>query len=189
MRKVVYCLNVSIDGFVEDSNGSLDWSNPSEELRRFFNEQEREFDVQLYGRRIYEDMAAHWTTAHTKPSASAREIEYARIWQSIPKLVFSRTLQQVGANARLVRDNIADEVSALKAQPGQDMVVCGAGIAASFMQLDLIDEYRLIIHPVILGGGKPMFPALDSIMNLQLIETRQLGSGIVLLRYQRAAQP
>jgi dihydrofolate reductase len=186
MRKVVYCLNMSLDGFVEDANGSLDWSSPDEELLQFFNEQEREFDFQLYGRRIYENMAAHWTTAHTNPSATAHEVEYARIWQSIPKLVFSKTLQQVGENARLVRDNIAEEVRTLKAQPGKDMVVCGAGIAASFMQLDLIDEYRPVVHPVVVGGGKPMFPALDKIMNLRLIETRRFGSGVVLLRYQRA---
>ena len=188
MRKVIYCLNVSLDGFIEDSNGSLDWSNPDEELHRFFNEQEREFDFQLYGRRIYENMAAHWTTAHTNPSAPAYEIEYARIWQSIPKIVFSKTLQQVGENARLVSDNIAEEVTALKAQSGKDMVVCCAGLAASFMRLDLIDEYRPVVHPVVLGGGKPMFPALDKIISLRLIETRRFGSGVVLLRYQRADQ-
>jgi len=188
MRKVVYCLNMSLDGFVEDSNGSLDWSNPDEELHRFFNEQERGFDYQLYGRRMYEIMAAYWPTAHTNPSAPAHEIEYARIWQSIPKIVFSKTLQHVGENARLVSDNIAEEVRALKAQPGKDMVVCGAGLAASFMNLDLIDEYRPIVHPVVLGSGKPMFPALDKIVSLRLVETRRFGSGVVQLRYQRADQ-
>ena len=188
MRKVIYCLNVSLDGFIEDSNGSLDWSNPDEELHRFFNEQEREFDVQLYGRRMYETMAPYWTTVHTNLSAPAHEIEYARIWQSIPKIVFSKTLQQVGENARLVSDNIAEEVRALKVQSGKDMVVCGAGLAASFMRLDLIDEYRPVVHPVVLGGGKPMFPALDKIISLRLIETRRFGSGVVLLRYQRTDQ-
>jgi dihydrofolate reductase len=179
---------MSLDGFIEDSNGSLDWSNPDEELHQFFNDQERDFDFQLYGRRIYENMAAHWTTAHTNLSASAHEIEYARIWQSIPTIVFSKTLQQVGENARLVSDNIAEEVRALKAKSGKDMVVCGAAIAASFMRLDLIDEYRTVVHPVVLGGGKPMFPALDKIISLRLIETRRFGSGVVLLRYQRADQ-
>lgn len=188
MRKVIYCLNVSLDGFIEDAKGSLDWGNPDEELHQFFNEQERGFDFQLYGRRMYENMAAYWPTAHTNPSAPAHEIEYARIWQSIPKIVFSKTLQQVGENARLVSDNIAEAVSALKAQPGKEMGVCGAGLAASFMRLDLIDEYRLVIHPVVLGGGKPIFPALDRIISLRLIETRQFGSGVVLLRYQRADQ-
>ena len=189
MRKVIYCMNVSLDGFVEDSKGSLDWSHPDEELHRFFNQQERGFDYQLYGRRIYENMAAYWTTAHSDLSAPAHVIEYARIWQSIPKIVFSTTLQHVGENARLVSDHIAEEVGALKAQSGKDMVVCGAGLAASFMRLDLIDEYRSVIHPVVLGGGKPMFPALDRLIRLRLIETRRFGSGVVLLRYQRADQP
>lgn len=189
MRKVIYSLNVSLDGFVEDSNGSLDWGSPDEELFRFFNEQEREFGLQLYGRRIYENMAGHWTTAHTNPSAPAHVIEYARIWQSIPKVVFSKTLQQVGENARLVSDHVDEEVTALKAQPGKDMVVCGAGLAASFMRLGLIDEFRTIIHPVVLGGGKPMFPPLDKAISLRLVETRRLGSAVVLLRYQRADQP
>jgi len=186
MRKVIYCLNMSLDGFVADSKGSLDWSNPDDELHQFFNEQEREFGFQLYGRRIYENMAAHWTTAHTNPSAPGHEIEYARIWQSIPKIVFSKTLQHVGENARLVRDHIAEEVGTLKAQSGKDMVVCGASLAASFMRLDLIDEYRPLVHPVVLGGGKPMFAAVDKTISLRLIETRRFGSGVVLLRYQRA---
>lgn len=188
MGNVVYCLNMSLDGFVEDANGSLDWSNPDEELHRFFNEQEREFGYQLYGRRTYEGMAGHWTTAHTDLSSPAHEIEYAYIWQSIPKIVFSTTLQEVGANARLVRDNIAEEVRALKAQTDQDMVVCGASLAASFMQLGLVDEYRPLIHPVVLGGGKPMFPPLNQLIHLQLTETRRFGSGVVQLRYQRAGQ-
>jgi dihydrofolate reductase len=186
MGKVVYCLNMSLDGFIEDSNGSLDWSSPDEELHRFFNEQEREFGLQLYGRRIYENMAAYWTTAHTNVSAPDYEIEYAHIWQSIPKIVFSTTLRQVGENARLVSENVADEVRALKAQSGKDIAVSGAGLAASLMQLDLIDEYRPLIHPVVLGGGKPMFPALNKMVNLRLIETRRFGNGVVLLRYQRA---
>ncbi len=188
MRKVVYCLNMSLDGFVEDTKGSLDWSNADEEVRQFFIEREREFGCQLYGRRIYENMAAHWMNAHTNPTAPAFVIEYARIWQSIPKVVFSKTLQQVGENARLVKDNIVEEVNALKAQPGKDMVVCGAGLAASFMRLDLIDEYRPVIHPVVVGGGKPMFPPLDKLINLRLIETRRFTSGVVLLRYLRADQ-
>lgn len=186
MRKVIYLINVSLDGFIEDSNGTLDWSNPDEELHQFFSDQEKEFGYQLYGRRIYEGMAGHWTTADTNPSATAWEIEYARIWRSIPKLVFSKTLTQVGENARLVRENIAEEVSALKAQPGKDMVVCGAGIAASFMRLDLIDEFWPVVHPVVLGGGKPMFPALDKTLNLRLVETHRFKSGVVQLRYQRA---
>lgn len=185
MGKVIYYLNVSLDGFIEDANGSLDWGTLNDELLGFFSEQERQFDVQLYGRRIYENMNAHWSTAHTHPSATPRVIEYARVWQSIPKIVFSKTLEQVGENARLVRDNITEEVQALKAQDDKNMLVCCAGLAKSFMQLDLIDEYCPLIHPIILGGGKPMFQTLDTKINLQLIETRRFDGGAVLLRYQR----
>jgi dihydrofolate reductase len=130
-------------------------------------------------------MAGFWPTAHTDPSAPDYIIEYAHIWQNIPMIVFSRTLEDVGENARLVRGNIAEEVKKLKAQPGKAMVVGGASLAASFMQLDLIDEYHLLIHPVVLGGGKPMFGAADVKINLQLVETRRFESGVVLLRYRR----
>jgi dihydrofolate reductase len=185
MRDIIYGLNVSLDGYIEDANGTLEWSVPDEELHRYFNDLEKEIDVHLYGRGLYEIMAGYWPTAHTDPSAPDFVIEYAHIWQNIPMIVFSRTLEEVGENARLVRGNIAEEVKKLKAQPGKSMVVGGASLAASFMQLDLIDEYQLLIHPVILGGGKPMFGAADVKINLQLVETRRFESGIVLLRYRR----
>jgi dihydrofolate reductase len=100
--------------------------------------------------------------------------------------VFSRTLEQVGGNARLFRGDIAEQVNRLKAQPGKDLSVSGAGIAAAFMQLGLIDEYCLYLHPVILGGGKPFFPRLQDPIALRLVETRQFNRGVVLLRYQGA---
>ena len=102
------------------------------------------------------------------------------------EMVFSRTLKEVGWNSQLVSDDIAEEVNRLKAQPGKDMSVGGAGIASAFMQLGLIDEYGLYVHPIILGSGKPMLPPLRDRINLQLVETRTFGSGVVLLRYQRA---
>jgi dihydrofolate reductase len=113
-------------------------------------------------------------------------IEYARIWKNMPKIVISKTLKKVGWNSRLVRENIADEVNKLKEQPGKYMSVAGAEIASTFMQLGLIDEYWLYMHPVVLGGGKPMFRPLEDRINLQLVDTHTFGSGVVLLRYQRA---
>ena len=104
----------------------------------------------------------------------------------MPKIVFSKTLEQVAWNARLVRDNIAEEIAKLKEQPGKDMVLGGAGIASTFMQLGLIDEYALFVYPVILGSGTRLFPALDDTVNLQLVQTRTFGSGVVFLRYRRA---
>lgn len=186
MRKVIYAMSVSLDGFIEATNGDLSWSFPDEELHKHFNEMESRIDIHLYGRGLYENMAAYWPTADENPSAPKHEIEYARIWRNMPKIVFSKTLDQVGWNSRLVRGNIAEEVNKLKEQPGNNMSVGGAGIASAFMQLGLIDEYRLYFHPVILGGGKPMFRQLSDKINLQLVETRTFRSGVVLLRYQRA---
>ena len=185
MRKVIYALNVSLDGFIEDVRGSLDWSVPDEELHEHFNEKDRSYDLFLYGRRLYENMAAFWPTAEEIPDAPAYVLDYARIWKNKPKVVFSKTLNRVDWNSRLVRENIADEVNKLKSQPGGEMCVAGAEIASVFSQLGLIDEYQLYIHPVILGGGKPMFGPLEDKIGLALIETYTFGPGVVLLRYQR----
>ena len=189
MRKVIYAMSVSLDGFIEAANGDLSWSYPDEELHSHFNAQEAMIGVHLYGRGLYENMAAYWPTADQNPSAPGVEIEYARIWKDIEKIVFSKTLKQVGWNSRLVSGNIAEEVNRLKAQPGKDMSVGGAGLAATFMQLGLIDEYQLFVNPVILGDGMPFFPALDNPINLRLIETRRFSSGVVYLRYQPDKKP
>jgi dihydrofolate reductase len=186
MRKVIYAMSVSLDGFIEAAGGDLGWSYPDAELHKHFNDQERAIDIHLYGRGLYENMASFWPTADENPSAPEHETEYARLWKSMPKVVFSTTLTRVGWNSRLVRENIADEVNKLKAQPGGDMSVGGAELAATFMQLGLIDEYQLYIHPVVLGGGKPMFGELRDRINLRLVETHTFGAGVVLLRYRRA---
>lgn len=185
MRKLSYALLVSLDGFIESKDGSLSWAVPDEELHQHFNDQEREIGLFLYGRRMYETMAAFWPTVYVNSAFPQYIIEYAQIWKDKPKLVFSQTMEQVGWNARLVRGDIATEVRKLKEQPGAEMSVGGAAIAAALMQSGLIDEYALYVHPVILGGGKPMFAALREAIDLRLVETRTFGSGVVLLRYQR----
>jgi dihydrofolate reductase len=176
---------VSLDGFIEGPDRELDWHLIDEELHTFVNDRQSECDTCLYGRRMYEVMR-YWETADTNPSSPAYELEFARIWKKMPKIVFSKTLEQVQGNARLVRDDIAEEVTRLKAQPGKNMELGGPTIASTFMRLGLIDEYGLFIQPVILGSGTPMFPALGDKINLRLVETRTFGSGVVYLRYQRA---
>jgi len=185
MRKLIYSMGVSLDGFIAGPGGEIDWSAPDEELHRFHNQQARETGAELYGRRLYEVMR-YWETADDQPSAPEHELEFARIWKDTPKIVFSRTLEKVEANARLVRDSAAEEVARLKAQPGNNLAVAGAGLASTFMKLGLIDEYRLFISPVILGGGTPYFPPLEERINLELVETRTFGSRVVYVRYQRA---
>jgi dihydrofolate reductase len=184
MRKLIYSMSVSLDGFIAGPNGEIDWGAPDEELHRFHNEQTREIGVHLCGRRLYETMV-YWETADQQPSLSDYELEFAGIWQELPKLVFSTTLEKVEGNATLVREVVPDDVARLKAQPGENMAVGGAGLAASLIKLGLVDEYRLFVSPVILGGGTPFFPALDERTNLELIETRTFGSRVVYVRYGR----
>jgi dihydrofolate reductase len=187
MGKVIYSMNVSLDGFVETPNREIDWAIVDEELHRFFNDQARSVDTFLYGRRMYELMAGYWPTADANPSNPGYVVEFAQIWKEKPKIVFSKTLENVDWNSRLVRDNIVDEVHDLTERQGHDVDVGGPTIAAAFMQLGLIDEFQMVVQPVILGGGTPFFPPLDNPLRLTLVETKTFGSGVVLLRYQRAS--
>ena len=183
VSKIIYAMSISLDGFIEDANGDISWSYPDEELHKHFNEQESLIDIHLYGRRLYETMAAYWPAVDANKNATKLEREYAKIWKSMPKVVFSKTLKKVDWNSRLVSENIAEEVNKLKEQSGKTMSVSGAGIAASFTKLGLIDEYWLYVNPVILGNGKSMFQQLQSKVDLKLIEARVFRSGVVLLRY------
>lgn len=185
MRKLIYLLNTSLDGYVEDANGSLDWAIPDEGIHQFFNDQERQFEVGLYGRRLYEAMQPSWSTADQNPDLPAVAKEYARIWNAIPRIVFSRTLDHVEGNATLMRDGLIEQTTKLKSQPGRWMNVAGPTLAASLIEANLVDEFRLVIHPVVLGGGKPYFPNLKAPANLTLLETHHFSSGAVYLRYAR----
>jgi dihydrofolate reductase len=186
MGKVIDAMNGSLDGFVAGSNGELDWAIVDEELHRYFNDRSQAVGAFRYGRRMYELMARDWPTADLDPAAPDYVIEFARVWKGKPKMVFSKSLQQVAWNSRLVRGNIAEEVAPLKKQSAQDLDLGGPTIAATFFRLGLIDECRLLIHPVVLGGGMPCFPSRDHPINLRLTETRTFGSGVVLLRYRHA---
>jgi dihydrofolate reductase len=184
MRKVTYSMGVSLDGFVAGPGGEIDWTAPDEELHRFHNQQTRELGAHFCGRRLYEEMV-YWETADKNPSATEPEVEFARIWQELPKIVFSKTLERVEGKARLATEGVAEEVAKLREQPGRDLAVGGAGLAATFTKLGVIDEYRLFVSPVVLGGGTPFFPALDERIDLELVETRTFGSRVVYLRYRR----
>jgi dihydrofolate reductase len=184
MRKVIYSMGVSLDGFIAGPGGEIDWSAPDEELHRFHNRQARELGAHLCGRRLYQEMT-YWETADENPSAAEHELEFARIWKNMPKLVFSKTLEKVEGNARLVRDGVVEEVAKLKEQPGKDLAVGGAGLASTFIELGLIDEYRLFVSPVVLGGGTQYFPALEERIDLELVETQTFGSRVVYVRYRR----
>ena len=184
-RSLIYSMAVSLDGFIAGPDGGFDWAAPDEELHRFHNEQTRELGAHLLGRRLYEVMT-YWETAHENPEAHEIELEFAGIWQALPKIVFSSTLQEVQGESRLATDGLAEEVARLKEEPGKDLAVGGAGLAASAIRLGLVDEYRLFINPVVVGGGTPFFPDLEEPANLELVETRTFGSRVVYVRYRQA---
>ncbi len=187
MRKVIYAPMVSLDGFVEGPNHELDWGRVDEELHTYINARQSQLDTYLFGRGTYEVMK-YWDTAGADPSNPAYMLEYARIWRGITKIVFSQTLEHVQGKATLSRGDIVETIAQLKTQPGKDMGLGGATIAAPLIRLGLIDEYQLFIHPVVLGSGTRLFPALTNTLNLQLIETHRFNSGAVFLRYQPADQ-
>ena len=184
MRELIYSMTVSLDGYIAAPDGALDWSAPDDELFRVHTDRVKETGVQLCGRRLYETML-YWETAEESPLAPD-QAEFAQLWKALPKVVFSTTLESVVGNARLATEGVAEEVSRLKEQPGGDIGVGGAGLAAACMALDLIDEWQLFVCPVALGGGTPFLPARSERTKLELIDTQTFGSRVVHLRYRRA---
>ncbi len=183
--KLIYSMGVSLDGFISGPGGRLDWSAPDEELHRFHNQQMREVGAHICGRRLYETMV-YWETVDQNPSAADHILEFARLWQELPKVVFSKTLDAVEGNATLAKGDIEHVVAGLRQRSGgKDIAVGGAGLAGSFIELGLIDEFGLFVSPVVLGAGTPFFPALADPLDLELVETRTFGSRVVYLRYRR----
>src|SRR5271154_6222041 len=183
MRNLIYSMSVSLDGFIAGPDGAINWSVPDAELFGFHTQRLQETGVHLCGRQLYETMV-YWETAEESPLA-AEQVEFAQTWKALPKVVFSTTLESVVGNTRLARDGVGEEVSRLKQQPGKDLAVGGAGLARACMKLELIDEWRLFVSPLLLGGGTPYFPPLEEGINLELIETRTFGSRVVYVRYGR----
>jgi dihydrofolate reductase len=184
MRKLIYSMNPSLDGFIADADGAIDWGAPDEELHQFHNDEVRELGAHLLGRRLYETMV-YWETADQDPAADLITRDFAAVWQALPKIVFSTTLKTVEGNSRLATDGLAEEITRLKEESGKDIAIGGAGLAAEATRLGLVDEYRLFLNPILLGAGTPYFPPLEARVPLELIETRTFGSRVVYLRYRR----
>ncbi len=176
-------MSVSLDGYIEGENREIDWHLVDEELHTHFNRELSPMGGFLSGRVTYELMARFWPTADKDPSSTPPMVEFARIWRDMPKIVYSRTLERADWNTTVVRDVVPEEVMRLKAQPGGDLALGGADLAAAFMRHDLIDEFRIYVHPVLIGKGKPLFPASGPRINLRLVETRTFGNGVVRLQF------
>jgi dihydrofolate reductase len=189
VRRIVVMTSVSLDGYFAGPGRNLDWHLVDEEVHTAFNEVLGAMSAFLEGRVTYELMEEYWPTADQDPEVSAPEAEFAGIWRRMPKIVYSRTLEKAGPNATVVREVDADEVRRLAAEPGGDMVVGGADLVDTFRRLDLIDEYRIYVHPVLLGGGTLFFRPAERPAGLRLLETRAFSNGVVLHRYERPTAP
>ena len=185
MRSVTYSMSTSLDGYIVGPDGTFDWGL-SDEVFRFWIDEIREVGVHLLGRRLYETML-YWETADQDRSLDDAELEWAALWNPLPKVVFSATLSEVQGNARLASGGLAEEIERLRAEPGEgDIAIGGATLAAEAAALGLIDEYRTVVYPVLVGGGTPFFPRDERRVDLELIETRTFSSRVVYLRYRVA---
>jgi dihydrofolate reductase len=184
MRPVTYSMNVSLDGYIAGPDGDINWTPPDEEVFRSHIDEIREVGVYVMGRRLYETML-YWETADEDPSLSASRLEWAGLWKPLPKVVYSNTLSTVQGSARLATGGLAEEIEGLKAGPGEgNIAIGGAMLAVEAAASDLIDEYRVRVYPVLLGGGTPFFPRRERRVNLELLETRTFSSNVIYVRYR-----
>jgi dihydrofolate reductase len=186
VRRLTCSMGVSLDGYIVGPDGGFEWSAPDEEVFRFATDEVRQVGVHLLGRRLYETMR-YWETAYQDPSLSDLEREFAALWTSLPKVVFSTTLGSVEGGYRLADGGLAAEVERWRAEPGEgDIAIGGAALAAEAAELGLVEEYGLRVHPVLVGGGTPFFPRAERRSDLELVDSRRFSSGVVYLRYRVA---
>ncbi|MBZ3904714.1 MULTISPECIES: dihydrofolate reductase family protein [Streptomyces] len=184
MRSVTYSMSASLDGYIVGPDGSFDWTAPDPEVFRFWIDEIRNVDVHLMGRRLYETML-YWETADQDPSLGDAEREWTALWNPLPKVVFSTTLSAVEGSARLASGSVAEEIERLRAEPGEgEIAIGGATLAAEAAEAGLIDEYRTVVYPVLVGGGIPYFPRHERRVDLELVETRTFASKFVYLRHR-----
>ncbi|MFE5396371.1 dihydrofolate reductase family protein [Streptomyces sp. NPDC056568] len=184
MRSVTYSMGASLDGYIVGPDGGFDWASPDPDVFRFWIDEIRQVDVHLLGRRLYETML-YWETAGQDEALDDAGREWVALWNPLPKVVFSTTLTSVEGNARLATGSVAEEIERLRAEPGEgEIAIGGATLAAEAAAADLIDEYRVVLHPVMVGGGVPYFPGGERRVDLELVTTRTFGSGVVHLHYR-----
>jgi dihydrofolate reductase len=178
-------MHISLDGYVAGPNGEMDWIRFDGDLIDDVKKITDSSDTALFGRKTYEMMAYYWPTAAEQPDASQHDKDHAAWVNPAPKLVFSKMLAEATwNNSRIIRDNFADEIAAIKSQPGKNLLMIGSATTAhEFMRQNLIDHYRININPVVLGGGMPLFPKLETPLNLELSKSRTYENGVLGLDY------
>ncbi len=187
MRKIIYWVHASIDGHIAGPNGEFDWPAVGPELFAYSEAMNEQVDTLLYGGAVWGMMAAYWPTADADPDTTDDHARvFAPFWRRTPKIVVSRTLDSAGWDARVIGKNLAEEIMELKRQPGGDILLTGgAQVAASLTELGLLDDFRIVIHPVVLGGGPRLFPEPEHRIGMKLVDSRTFDARTVLLRYER----
>ncbi|GAB3757989.1 dihydrofolate reductase family protein [Spirosoma pomorum] len=185
MRKLVLFAHISLNGFAADNDGGLGFLSYNEELQLFAKQVVKTVGAAVYGKNTYQLMAGYWPTVLADPNADNHSLDHARWVQQVPKIVFSTTLPSADwHNTRLIKDNVVEEVNKLKQQEGNDLVIFGSpGLAKSLINLGLIDEYKLTLHPVLVGKGISLFDSHTPLSKLILLESKTLGSGVLTLHY------
>ncbi len=186
MRKIVSFAHLSPDGFVASASGGLDWVSITEELFEYVGQRIQQTDTALYGRVTYQMMEAYWPTAAAQPNASKHDHEHSRWYKTARKVVLSKTLVNKNeANTKIIRDHLSDEIAQLKQGEGSEILVFGSPSAThALMAEDLIDEYWIFIHPVLLGQGIPLFKNINDRTKLKLVTSHTFASGVVCLQYE-----
>jgi dihydrofolate reductase len=182
---LIYSMSVSVDGYIADRHGAFAWTVPSDELFAFHLARVRGLGAHLCGRRLYETMLPWETDPSMRETALGAE--FADVWSALPKVVFSRTLDSVQGNARLADSSVAEEVATVLGATDKDVEIGGATLAATAIELGLVDELRIFRIPIVVGGGTPYLPPITKDIPLDLIETQTFDSHVIYERYQRAA--
>ncbi|HEX2905341.1 MAG TPA: dihydrofolate reductase family protein [Phototrophicaceae bacterium] len=189
MRKIIFLIHVSLDGLVAGPNGEMDWIVYNEEVEKYAHSLHATTDAAIYGRVTYQMMQGYWPTVLADPTAGEGDKNHARWYENATKIVVSRTLMAGGDKTLLIRDNLGPEIEKIKQQPGKNLWLLGSPtLAQAMMRLNLIDEYRINVNPVMLGRGRPLFAGLDDQRHLKLLEATPFKGGVVALRYETVRQ-
>jgi dihydrofolate reductase len=187
MRRIIYWVHSSIDGHIAGPDGRFDWPTTGPELFGYSTAMNEQVDTLLYGRVVWEWMSAYWPTADADPATADEHAKgFAPYWRRTPKVVISRTLEKADWGARVIGKNLAEEIAALKRQPGKDILLTGgAEAAASLTELGLLDDFRVVVHPVVLGDGPRLFLSPKDRIDMSLVGSRTFDGASVLLHYER----
>lgn len=185
MRKIILSIPITLDGYIEGPHRELNWVIADDDLHDFYSDLLASADLLIFGRVAYQLMADFWPNAPSDPSLSPGELRFANTLNPMRKIVYSKTLENVGWNTTIIKNLVPEEIMAIKAQPGKNILLSGgASIAQAFQQYGLVDEYQLMVQPVVIGNGNHLFAKVDGILKMNYCWSRSFGSGAVVLCYQ-----